>query len=638
MNPKKVFIRITFLFLSVFIILSFFSGCGDEDEFSSSSFSSFPELASSSSIAKIPIQGTTITQKVEFIISNMNIDEKVGQMAMIRRESAGSGGIIISYYNIGAVLSGGGSHPADNTPAGWADMYDMFQAKAVNDTRFGIPILYGIDAVHGNNNLKGAVIFPHNIGMGCMSNTALVQQASEITAEEVYPTGMNWTFSPCVAVPRNERWGRTYEGFGEHPDLVKNMGYASIQGYQGATLGTANRILACAKHYVGDGGTANGEDKKDTLGTTINSIHMPGYIKAIEAGVGSIMISFSSVDGLSMHEHQHYITDVLKNPADMNFKGIVLSDWQGVYDLVGGDNKDKIKRAINAGIDMVMLPDDYAGFTSSLKALVSEGTVSMARIDDAVRRILTIKYRMGLFDTPYADRALIGNIGSEPHRDIARECVRKSLVLLTNFNNILPIYTSNSIHIAGKNADDLGNQCGGWTISWQGQSGNTHTDGTTIKQGFDSLTTGTVTYSLDGSGATSSEDFGIVVIGEISYAEDWGDIDLSNPNAIYDTLELSSEDVAAVSNVAMTGIPVIVIIVSGRPLIIDSILPYASAIVAAWLPGTEGLGVAQVLYSDAGANFTGKLSRSWPAVMGDIPIWFTSATPLYPLGWGLSYP
>ncbi|MCK4907963.1 MAG: glycoside hydrolase family 3 protein, partial [Spirochaetes bacterium] len=505
MNSKKAFLRITFLFLSVFLILGSLNGCGDDPP---------------SSSGKITILGSTISEKVEFIISNMSIDEKVGQMSMIERSVAG--GSAISSYYIGAVLSGGGSHPADNTPSGWANMYDTMQAKAVNDTRFGIPILYGIDAVHGNNNLKGAVIFPHNIGLGCMSNTALVQQASEITAEEVYPTGMNWTFSPCVAVPRNERWGRTYEGYGETSDLVKFMGYASIQGYQGPSLGTANRILACAKHYVGDGGTTDGIDQGNTIdGGTIASIHTPPFTEAIAAGVGSIMISFSSVDGADMHQHQNLISQVLK--TNMGFDGIVLSDWGGVDKLSGADFKDKIKRAINAGIDMVMLPFVYSSFTTYLKELVSQGDVSMTRIDDAVRRILTIKYRMGLFDSPYADRTLIDSIGSAAHRDVARECVRESLVLLTNFNNILPIYTSNSIHIAGKNADDLGNQCGGWTIEWQGLSGNTLTIGTTIKQGFDSLTTGTVTYSLDGSGATGSEDFGIVVIGETPYAEDRGD-------------------------------------------------------------------------------------------------------------------
>ncbi len=622
--------RLNLLFFSILILISCTVPIEEPFHVSSASKTSSSSISSSSSssIQRLEILGSTIDEKVEFIITNMTLSEKIGQMTMGERLNPA---ILedIRDWNLGAVLNGGGSVPGGNTPSEWADMIDGMQTYATQG-RFAIPIIYGTDAVHGHNNLYGAVIFPHNIGLGCMGDSNLVFQASEVTAKEVYATGVHWTFSPCIAVPRNERWGRTYEGFGETPGYaISNVG-AAILGYQGPSIGTTNRVLACAKHYFGDGGTIDGVDQGDTpSGGDLETIHLAPYQTAVDLGVGSVMISYSSISGNKMHKYGWYINTVLKGAANFGFEGIVISDWYGVDYLTADKvlNEDKVVDAINAGIDMFMQPYNYKTFINYAINAVNGGRIAITRINDAVRRILKIKYRMGIIDHPMSDRNLAGQIGSTAHRNIARACVRKSLVLLTNYNNILPISQSASIHIAGKNADNLGNQCGGWTIKWQGESGNTLTDGTTIKQGFDSLTTGNVIYSIDGSSASATNDVGIVVIGEMPYAEWFGDS--SN-------LDISADDFTAVTNVASKGIPVVVIIVSGRPMIIDSIMPYASAIVAAWLPGTEGGGVAEVIFNNT-YNFTGKLSHSWPRAYGDIPInWGDGGyDPLFELGWGL---
>lgn len=568
----------------------------------------------------------SVEERVDDLLSRLTLDEKIGQMTQAERQALGGENNITAYF-LGSILSGGGSAPSPNNASEWADMYDRFQTAAL-ETRLGIPIIYGIDAVHGHNNVYGATIFPHNIAMGCTRNPDLVEQAARATAEEVAGTGIDWTFAPCIAVPRDERWGRTYEGFGETPELSEQIGSAAVRGFQGSGLGGSASILACSKHYMGDGGTTGGHDQGNTEvdEQTLRSIHLPGYIAAIQNGVGSIMVSYSSWNGQKMHGNRHLLTDVLK--SELGFEGFLISDWEGI-DQLPGDYASDIETSINAGLDMVMVPNRYVEFITTLKDLVNQDRVAISRIDDAVRRILRIKFKMGLFENPYTDRSYTGSVGSPEHRQIARECVRQSLVLLKNDNQILPLSKNlTRIHVAGKNADDLGNQCGGWTISWQGGSGNI-TVGTTILEAIqNTVSSGTqVTYSYDGTGAAGA-DVAVVMIGETPYAEGAGD---------RSSLNLSSEDVAAITNVKNSGVPMVLVLVSGRPMIITPVLGNCEAIIAAWLPGSEGQGVADVLFGDY--NPTGKLSHSWPAEMPQIPINVGDPgyNPLFPYGYGLSY-
>ena len=567
----------------------------------------------------VPSASPNPPRDVEALLREMTLDEKVGQMAQADRSYLRREGDIHD-YSLGSLLSGGGSSPPDKTAPGWAEMYDRYQGIAL-ETRLRIPLVYGIDAVHGHNNVVGAVIFPHNIGLGCTRDASLVERVARATAEEVAATGIDWTFSPCVAVARDERWGRTYESFGETPEIVSEMAAAAVRGYQPT-------ILACAKHYLADGGTAGGRDQGDAPmdEATLRAVHLPGYRAAVAAGVGSVMASFSSWNGQKMHGHRHLLTDVLK--GELGFSGFVVSDWAGI-DQLPGDYTSDVETAVNAGIDMVMIPDRYPEFVATLKGLVLSGRVPPSRVDDAVRRILRKKIELGLLEKPMADRALLPRVGSDAHRQVGREAVRKSLVLLKNDPRVLPLSKmTRRIHVAGRNADDLGNQCGGWTISWQGGSGAI-TTGTTILQGIRAAVLGgaSVTYSRDGSGADGA-DVGVVVIGETPYAEGVGDrADLS----------LSAEDVAAVRAVRSGGVPTVVVLVSGRPLILGPILGDADAVLAAWLPGTEGAGLADVLFGDYAP--TGKLSHSWPRTMAQVPVnWGDPAyDPLFPFGYGLSY-
>ena len=565
-----------------------------------------------------PPPGAATPPNVENLLAQMTVEEKVGQMAQAERTYLGAESDIRDYL-LGSVLSGGGSAPPVNTPSSWADMYDRYQSFALA-TRLRIPLLYGIDAVHGHNNVRGAVFFPHNIGLGCTRNAALVEEVARITAEEVVATGIRWTFSPCIAVPRDERWGRTYEGFGETPELASMMAPAAVRGYRSG-------ILACAKHYLADGGTSRGRDQGDASITEaeLRAIHLPGYRAAVEAGVGSIMVSFSSWNGVKMHANRHLLTEVLK--GELGFQGFLVSDW-GAIDQLPGNYADQIQTAINAGLDMVMVPGRYREFTATLRSLVASGRVPQSRIDDAVARILRQKVRLGLFERPMADRSRAGDVGGAAHRAVARDAVRQSLVLLKNQGRTLPIpKTAVRIHVAGRSMDDIGNQCGGWTISWQGTSGAI-TPGTTILQAIRSTSpTTTVTTSLDGSGAAGA-DVAVVVVGEAPYAEGLGD---------RSDLALGADDVAVVERVKRAGVPTVVVLVSGRPLIIDRALALSDAFLAAWLPGTEGQGVADVLFGDFSPS--GKLSHSWPRSMSQVPINVgdPSYDPLFPYGYGLTY-
>ncbi len=571
----------------------------------------------------------SVPTRVADLLSRMSLADKVGQMTQVDRTAISTADV--TTYRVGSILSGGGSAPSPNTPAAWADMYDNFQRAALA-TPWGIPMIYGLDAVHGDNNVYGSTIFPHNIGLGATRDPALVQQIGRATAEEVTGAGLDWTFSPCLCVARNDRWGRTYESFGETPDLVSSM-VPIITGYQGTTLGGPASILATAKHYLGDGGTTNGTDQGNTQLTEqqLRAIHLPPFQAAVQAGVGAIMVSFSSWNGVKMSGNHYLLTDVLK--GELGFKGFLVSDWAAVDQLDGqtGFTAQEVATAINAGLDMIMVPTDYKTFIADLTSDVQSGAVPQSRIDDAVSRILTKKFELGLFEHPLADRSYASTIGSAAHRQLARQAVRESQVLLKNSNNILPLAKSGGkLFVAGKNADDLGNQAGGWTISWQGASGSTY-PGTSILQGIRAAVGSgtTVTYSRDGTGIDGSYRAAIAVVGETPYAEGNGD----RPGA----MGLDATDLATLQRLKASGVPVVTVLVSGRPLDIAAQLPDWSALVASWLPGSEGEGVADVLFGDY--NPTGRLPVTWPASASQEPInTGDGQTGLFPFGAGLSYP
>ncbi len=565
----------------------------------------------------------SVEERVEDLLGRMTLEEKVGQMVQANRQSLNSYSDIRDYY-LGSLLNGGGGAPGNNTPEGWADMYDNYQSYALQ-TRLKIPVIYGTDAVHGHNNLINSVIFPHNIGMGCTRNPDLMEEVARVTAIEVAATGVDWTFGPCIAVPRDERWGRTYEGFGEMPELAEDFGAASVRGFQGDSLGDSTTILACTKHYLADGGTSGGIDRGNAVfdEDTLREIHLPGYIAAINQGVGSVMVSFNSWNGIRMHGNKYLITDVLKD--ELGFEGIVISDWNGI-NYVHENYRTAIGLSINAGIDMGMIANNYQDFIENLISLVNEEQVPVSRIDDAVRRILRIKFRLNLFEEPYTNRNMMHLIGSSEHREIARECVRQSLVLLKKKDNVLPLEKNDkSILVAGFKSDNIGIQCGGWTITWQGSSGIT-TEGTTILEAIRNTVSGSqVIYSQYGDDKVNA-DVAVAVVGEFPYAEYLGD---------RSSLYLSDADVELIKTVKGRGIPVIVIIISGRPLIINNIIPYSDAIIAAWLPGTEGQGIADVLFGDF--QPVGKLSHTWPASMDQIPINYGDQNyhPLFEYGYGI---
>lgn len=571
------------------------------------------------------------------LLARMTLAEKIGQMTQPDHEFIKDPGDVERYF-LGSILNGGGSDPRDgNSMQAWRAMYETYQQHALR-TRLRIPLIYGIDAVHGNNNVLGAVIFPHNIGLGATRDPELVRRIGAITAEETRAIGVNWAFAPCVCVPQDIRWGRTYEGFSEDPSVSAALGAAAVRGLQGENLADPRHVAATAKHFLGDGGTTPGTgvnkwglDQGDTRvdSATLRRIHLAPYRAAVAAGAATIMPSYSSWNGVKVSGDHHLLTDVLK--GELGFQGFLISDYRAVNQL-HPDYKTAIAMSINAGMDMVMVPDTYREFIALLTDNVQEGRVPMSRIDDAVTRILRVKLAMGLMNPAYdgrADRALEARFGSAEHRAVARQAVRESLVLLQNRRAALPLAkTAHRIHVSGKNADDIGNQAGGWTVDWQGRSGAVTTGGTTIlaaiRQAVGPATQ--ITTSADGTGAEGA-DAVVVVVGEKPYAEMMGDrLDLA----------LDSTDRAAVANAKTSKAPVIVVVVSGRPLILGPVVEQADAIVAAWLPGTEGAGVADVLFGDY--RPTGKLSYTWPRSMDQVP---RSASvgrePLFPFGFGLTY-
>ena len=573
------------------------------------------------------------------MIDGMTLEEKIGQMTQVDYRYLKEKSDIAKYF-LGSILSGGGSTPPTNQPSSWVELYNGFQQEALK-TRLKIPLIYGIDAVHGHNNVLGATIFPHNIGLGCANDKNLIQDIAAATAAEVKATGLDWTFAPCVAVAQDERWGRTYESFSEDSEIVTELGVASTIGYQGRTL-NKNSVLACAKHFVGDGNTVFGTgtnwykiDRGDVVldEEELRSKYIKPFTESIKMGVGSIMVSYNSWKGQKLHGHKYLITDVLKK--ELKFGGIVVSDWAGINEI-DKDYKTCIIQSINAGIDMNMVPgslnpDDnsYDDFIRLAIESIREGSIPMERIDDAVSRILKIKKKIGLFDKPIKAPKNTNVVGSKKHRDLARKSVRKSLVLLKNKRDILPLDKNiGKITLVGKHADNIGYQSGGWTIHWQGGSGDI-TTGTTILDAFKSVVidSSRIHYSKDGNDLSNS-DVVVVVVGEKPYSEGVGD---------RDSLYLLDEDIKLLKKVANSNLPHVVILISGRPMIINEALTESDAFVAAWLPGTEGEGITDVIFGDY--NFTGKLSMTWPKSMKQVPINYGDSNydPLFKLGFGLSY-
>ncbi|MEV7246339.1 glycoside hydrolase family 3 N-terminal domain-containing protein [Streptomyces sp. NPDC093248] len=586
--------------------------------------------------------GLPVRKRVADLLSRMSLAEKAGQMTQAERGALSDQGDIAGYA-LGSLLSGGGSTPAPNTPDAWAKMIDGFQLRA-QATRFQIPLIYGVDAVHGHNNLVGATIMPHNVGLGATRDPRLAERTGAVTAAEVRATGIPWDFAPCLCVSRDERWGRSYESFGEDPALVESM-ETVIQGLQGRAdgrdLSRGDKVLATAKHFVGDGGTEYGSSTTGTYtvdqGVTkvtrqqLEAVHLAPFGTAVDRGIGTVMPSYSSLDILGdgrgpvkMHARADMINGVLK--GRMGFDGFVISDWNAI-DQLPGDYASHVRTSVNAGLDMMMVPYTYKDFTRTLTDEVRAGRIDERRIDDAVSRVLTQKFRLGLFEHPYADTRGAAAIGSPAHRAVARRAAAESQVLLKNSGGLLPLRKGQRVYVAGSNADDIGNQTGGWTVTWQGGSGNT-TPGTTILDGMREAG-GDVTYSKDASAPTGGYDAGVVVVGETPYAEGVGDVGNGH------RLTLSAADQAAVDKVC-AAMKCAVLVVSGRPQLVGDRLGRIDALVASWLPGTEGAGVADVLYGRR--PFTGQLPVTWPRSESQLPINVGDASydPQFPYGWGLT--
>ena len=581
-------------------------------------------------------------------LERMTLRQKIGQMTMAERLSATPEDV--KHYALGAILCGGGSHPGSNALDDWVAMNDAFWQAAVGDKDSpGIPILTGVDAVHGHGNVKGATVFPHNIGLGAAGDQDLVAEIARATAREILASGLEWNFAPALSVVQNCKWGRTYESFGSNPELAAMLGasYASALQSEG--------VIACVKHWVGDGGTWQGMDQGETKLSweDLEQTHIAPYYPSLRKGVMTVMVSFSSWNGDKCHGHRFLITELLKEK--LGFGGIVLSDWDGI-NYLDEDYGVAIRKSVNAGLDMFMVPERWREFIDKLEQQVLDGHVDVSRVDDAVRRILRTKLRYGLFDMPRpTQRPGIANagFGCSDHRELARRAARKSQVLLKNEQEALPLKQGQRILVAGKNAHNLGHQCGGWTVSWQGEKGNDTITGETIWEGIQALTSNAMlSKGLDGSDADPEQhDIAVVVVGETPYAEGHGDIrpgdhlfveagsmidGLMNPlDAYAKTLVLAQvhpEDLACIRRIAARGIPVVTVLISGRPLIVNEELDASSAFVASWLPGAEGRGVAEMLLGIY--QFSGRLPTPWPGPKLNDGL-LTKAGAVFPAGHGL---
>ncbi|TXD51933.1 glycosyl hydrolase family 3 [Polaribacter sp. IC066] len=569
-----------------------------------------------------------IEQKVDALLKLMTLEEKIGQMSQIRHFEEDADVHITTKF-IGSVIHTQGPNPG-KTALGWQKRFTELQHKALS-TRLGIPLLFAVDAVHGQNTFEGATIFPHNIGLGATQNAELVKQIAAITALESQATGFNWVFAPCIAIPFNEKWGRVYEAFSESTELTEKLTKAAVNGYQGA-LSEATTVMATAKHFIGDGATDFGIEGGETSlnSEQIQERLLAPYKIAVKENIGAVMASFNTVTGISMHAHKALITDTLK--VGMNFDGIVVSDWKG-YSRFGKND------IINAGIDVVMAVDgDLEGFQEGVKAGIQDQTVKIARIDDAVKRILRQKFRLGLFENPFPDASLISEIGSKAHRDIARQAVRESLVLLKNEKNVLPLSKEiKKIVVVGEHANSSGLQSGGWTVNWQGTKEN-YKGASTILDGIKKQSKGEVVYDKDATQKHFDADVAIIVIGEIPYAEFFGDIGHESNQLKLTVTEAHQKYIKTYQE---KGIKTVVVLVSGRPLVVTNQIEKSDAFIAAWLLGSEGEGVAEVLFGDF--NFSGTLPHSWPKGVKDYQskygpnFWDQSKEPLFKFGYGLTY-
>ena len=578
---------------------------------------------------KIPsLRDNQIEEKIQEKLSLMSLEEKVGQMIQgeIRWLSKGD----VEKFHLGSVLNGGGSWPYGNKFAkiqDWVSMADDFWEESMRGEN-KIPVIWGVDAVHGHNNVYNATFFPHNIGLGATRDPDLVRRIGEITGKEIRVTGQDWNFSPVVAVVRDDRWGRTYEAFSEDPELVKNLGRAMVEGLN------SSPVLACAKHYIGDGGTQDGVNtgNVDISEEELMRIHGQGYISALEAGALSVMASFSSWQGEKMHSHKYLLTDVLKR--QMGFDGLVISDWDGIA-YVKGCNAGNCPQAVLAGIDMFMITNQWKDFYYNLIDQVKKKIVPIERIDDAVTRILRVKYKIGLMDAPKpSERFLSGDLSqlaSLEHRLVAREAARKSMVLLKNKNGVLPLDLKKRIVVVGKSADKIQNQMGGWSLSWLGRD-HENTDFPNAVSIFKGLKDKGLSVRLDETASNLKDvDVAIAVIGEIPYAETNGDIK---------TLEHFSrypEDEKILQKVKDAKIPIVTVFLSGRALYVNKELNLSDAFVAAFLPGGEaGPALAELLFNEH--DFSGKLSYSWPkSACQTLNIGDKNYNPLFSYGYGLTY-
>ena len=588
-----------------------------------------------------------IESKIDDWLEKMSVEQKVGQMIQAEIKSISPDDA--AKYHIGSILNGGGSWPTDKAdgPLGaWLNMANLFHGASMDtgDDRLAIPIMWGTDAVHGHNNVVGATVFPHNIGLGAGNNPALMRDIGTATAREVAVTGIDWTFAPTVAVAKDARWGRTYESYSSDPKIVADLTKDLIIGLQGhpalENFLTEQKIIATAKHFVGDGGTAAGDDQGETTLSEddLFKIHGQGYVQALGVGTQTVMASFSSWNGDKLHGHKYLLTDVLK--GRMGFDGLIVGDWNG-HEQIEGCSKSSCAQAINAGIDLIMVPEDWKAFQSNTVSQVKSGEIEMSRIDDAVRRILRVKYRAGMFDSgkPSAHR-LAGRaklLGHEDHRNVARQAVRESLVLLKN-DGVLPIDPSKTILVAGSGADNPVMQSGGWTVTWQGRSIEDRTlnprsyykGHTTISEGISAAakaSDGKVTTDED----ASEIEVAIIVFGEQPYAEFEGDLESLD----FDLA--ANADFKLVQELKAKGIPVVTVFISGRPRGVDAAIEASDAFVAAWLPGSEGAGVADVLLSENDGkpsyDFRGRLPFAWPQTGQDL----TETTTKYKRGYGLTY-
>lgn len=596
-------------------------------------------------------EDAALEKRITDLMATMTVEEKVGQL--VQGDIASITPDDVRKYRLGSILAGGNSDPGgryDASPAEWLALADAFYEASMDTSQGGkaIPIIFGIDAVHGQSNIVGATLFPHNIGLGAARNPELVRRIGEITALETRTTGMEWTFAPTVAVPQDDRWGRTYEGYSESPEVVASYSVAVVEGLQGKVGSPefldGRHVIASVKHFLGDGGTTNGKDQGDTKISEADlvRIHAAGYPPAIAAGAQTAMASFNSVNGEKMHGHKPYLTDALK--GRMAFGGFVVGDWNGHGQVKGCTNTD-CPATINAGLDMAMASDSWKGFYETTLAAVKAGTISQERLDDAVRRILRVKIRLGLFEAGKPSSRAVGGqfalLGSPEHRAVARQAVRESLVLLKNQGGVLPLSPKQRILVAGDGANDVGKQAGGWTLNWQG-TGTTRKDFPNADSIYEGIAQqakaagGEAILSVDGKYA-QKPDVAVVVFGENPYAEFQGDLQ---------TLQYKpgdEADLALLKRLKADGIPVVAVFLSGRPLWMNREINASDAFVAAWLPGSEGAGIADVLLrkADGGVqhDFTGKLSFSWPrtGVQYANNVGQDGYDPLFAFGFGLTY-